>query len=461
MPEAVRLARIAEKRLRRLGKAGKATRLVLSLFFKAILGIPRVFHFETLEDVGFAILTGGKTVLSRNTLGGLIRAAPVRGVLRFVHDTEPKIRKAVRHWISIDEHAIARFTRKFGIRKGFHTIRNKRMKIEKLFCSFDIGTRRLLSIIVTRGHERLAPLSKRLLERLRRRARGAEVRVVLDAGAAENYAELLELATRVNQTTLVRVRRHPAYRKAWKALPKTSWIDLEEPGPYAGGRPKLISIAETRMTISGGTRSAVSVRTIVIRERARRGKDRWHALWVFGDDKTTPYDLVREFRERQHHEQTYRVMLHDAYVDTAPSGYNKKSSNPRRPGFRQNALTIYAWVAALATNALDAFTKTLPGGLLPRRFKLEHAHPRTLRRWLLNTPAEIYQTSEALIVLLAPRRLRPLWEHLAERTNAAPIRIPWMGNRRLIISLAKPRRAAIGRAEAALDPALGAGGVWC
>jgi hypothetical protein len=68
MRHAVQLHRVAERCLGRLG-SGKATRLVLSLFFKAVLGIARVFHFETLDDRGFAILTGGTTVLGRNLLG--------------------------------------------------------------------------------------------------------------------------------------------------------------------------------------------------------------------------------------------------------------------------------------------------------------------------------------------------------------------------------------------------------
>lgn len=104
----------------------------------------------------------------------------------------------------------------------------------------------------------------------------------------------------------------------------------------------------------------MSARTIVIRETSTRGKYRWHALWVFGDEDTPAYELVREFRTRQHHEQTYRIMLHDIHVDTAPSGYNKRSSQPHRPGFQQNSLTLYAWIAALATNALQAFSLLLP-----------------------------------------------------------------------------------------------------
>jgi hypothetical protein len=212
MPVALRLHRAAQTCLGSLG-TGKGSRLVLSLFFKAVLGVARVFHFETLDDLGFAILTGGKKVLSRSTLGGLVRAAPIQGVLKFLHRTRPPLRANDGQTISIDEHAIARFTRKFSIRKGFHTIRNKHMKIEKLFFPFSIGGRKLLSLIVTRGNAGLATLSQRLLVPLRRQARGRVLRVILDAGAAHNHQRLLELADHPRQVTLVRAPRKKAYRK--------------------------------------------------------------------------------------------------------------------------------------------------------------------------------------------------------------------------------------------------------
>ena len=234
-------------------------------------------------------------------------------------------------------------------------------------------------------------MSQKLLARLRRRARGKQLRVILDAGAAENHARLLELANHRNQVTIVRAPRRPAYRKRWAVIPKAAWQHIEEPGPYKNAPPKPVALAEMRMKLKSAARAthplSQSVRTIIIREKTRRGKDRWHALWVFADDETSAIEIVREFRTRQHHEQTYRVMLHDAFVDTAASGYNKQSTNPKRPGFRQNALTIYAWVAALATNALDAWSSALPEWLV-------HAHPRTLRRWLLNVHAESRTFSE-------------------------------------------------------------------
>lgn len=441
MRQAVRLHRVAEQCLGGLG-SGKATRLVLSLFFKAVLGIARVFHFETLDDCGFAILTGGPTVLGRNLLGGLIRAAPVRGVLDFVRRTETKLRQATAVHVSIDEHAIARFTRKFQVKKGFHTIRNKHMKIEKIFCSFDVNSRKLLSVIVTRGNATLCAISDELLRRIRPRARGASVRTLLDAGAAVNHTRLLALAHQPNQVTIVRTPRRPAYRKRWASIPTDQWVPHEEPGPFKAAAPKVVHLADIRMRVA-----SQDVRTIVVRERRQRGKNRWHALWVFNDDTTTALDILHEFRTRQHHEQRYRIMLHDAFVDTAPSGYNKKSRNPRRPGFKQNSLTLYAWIAALATNALDDLTR-----LLPKRFL--HAHPRTLRRWLFNVKADIFLGNGTLLVTLKPKRLRALWLFLVRRANRHPVRIPWMDNRRLILSidLSKPALPPPSRPEGAFDP---------
>jgi hypothetical protein len=193
------------------------------------------------------------------------------------------------------------------------------------------------------------------------------------------------------------------------------------------------------------------VRTIVAREEKRRGNDRWHALFVFRDNATDALAIIKEFRARQHHEQTYRVLLHDAFVDTVPSGYNKKSPNPDRPGFRKNAITLYAWVTGLAVNVLTSLTASLP-----KRFKF--AHPRTLRRWWLNFPADLYLTDRALFVVLHPRWFRGWWEEKVEQLNAKKLRVPWMDNRLVLYSLDAP---VTPDAEPSSDPAPEVSGVWC
>jgi hypothetical protein len=193
------------------------------------------------------------------------------------------------------------------------------------------------------------------------------------------------------------------------------------------------------------------VRTLVVREVKRTGKDRWHALFIFGDDSTGALALLKEFRARQHHEQTYRVLLHDAFVDTAPSGYNKHSRNPDRPGFRKNALALYAWVTGLAVNALKSFSLSLP-----ERFHL--AHPRTLRRFWLNVNAELYLGNGTLIVLLKPRWFRAWWVKKLERFNSKRVRVPWMDNRLVILSLdATPASMQ----EPSSDPSEGEPCIWC
>jgi hypothetical protein len=173
---------------------------------------------------------------------------------------------------------------------------------------------------------------------------------------------------------------------------------------------KEIEIAETT-TIKGIPRP---IRTIVVRERAMKGKDRWHALLILHDPTTPALDLLHEYRTRQHHEQGHRIGVHDIWIDTSPSGY-PKSGRPDRPGFRQGPLTLCAWIAALAWDAL----RTL-GDTLPARFHL--AHPRTLRRWVLMRDADLILTPSHLLVVLAfterrawlrpvlhkrPRRARP------------------------------------------------------
>jgi hypothetical protein len=82
LPIALTLSRVAERTLGKLGGDG-ARRLVLSLFFRAVLGIERIFHFETIEDLGFGLLTGASRALSRSRLGGLVRAVSTQAAKAF------------------------------------------------------------------------------------------------------------------------------------------------------------------------------------------------------------------------------------------------------------------------------------------------------------------------------------------------------------------------------------------
>jgi hypothetical protein len=459
LPVALAISRVAERALAKtLGSADKARRLVLSLFFRAALGIERIFHFETLDDPGFALLTGGKKVMSRSRLGGLVRAVKTKAVKKFARATEHL--GALRGKIvtlSLDEHAIARFTRKFRIPKGFHTIRNKKMRVEKLSYLHWPEARRFLQLLVTPGNATLADLAIDFLRALRRRARPQLLRLILDAGAAKSNDDLCRLDRFYKTVLLIRAPRRPAYVKAWKQLPRERFTLHEEPGRYIGAKAKEIEIAETTTAIKGIARP---VRTIVVRERAMRGKDRWHAIFVLHDDTTPALELLHEYRTRQHHEQGHRIGVHDLWIDTSPSGY-PKSGRPDRPGFRQGPLTLCAWIAALAWDALRDLSVRLPSA-----FHL--AHPRTLRRWLLMRDADLLITPSHLLVVLEFDRRRGWLRPLLQTFNKAEVALPWLDGRRVVMGFAaRPQRLADARpvlpetTEIGSDCAEGCGGVWC
>jgi glycosyltransferase involved in cell wall biosynthesis len=459
LPAALVLSRIAERTLKRvLGSTNKARRLALSLFFRAALGIERIFHFDTLDDPGFAILTGGKKVMSRSRLGGLVRAVKTVGVKKFARATEEL--RALRNQVvtlSLDEHVIARFTRKFKIPKGFHTIRNKKMRAEKLFYLYWPAARRFLGLVVARGNEKLVDHAIDFIRALRRRVHLRQLRLILDASASATHEGLRRLNRFHKTVFLIRAPRRPAYINAWKQLPRESFTQLEEPGRFEGAKAKEIGIAETTTSIAGIARP---LRTIVARERAMKGKDRWHALFVLHDDTTPPLDLLHEFRTRQHHEQGYRIGVHDLWIDASPSGY-PKSGRPDRPGFRRGPLTLCAWIAALAWDALRAL-----GNALPARFHL--AHPRTLRRWVLMRDADVILTPSHLLIVLTFTKRRSWLRPLLQRFNEANVALPWLGGRHVVMGfaaraqpLSNARPVLPEAAEVGYGSANGCGGVWC
>ena len=365
---------------------------------------------------------------------------PARGVTQFGRWSAPTARRGPGRGgvirLSLDEHAVPRWTRKFRIPKGYHTIRNKHMKLEKLFTAFDVIGHQFLRLEATPGQVELHQVARRAAQRLRRASGGARVRLLVDAGAAKRDAAIAALLRDTpGVTVLMRAPRQPGRMRHWRALPARAFQTIREPGPWTGAPAKVLRVAETRTPLAGDGPRQHGIRTIVAVEgrvptAGRPRKDRWHVLYV-NDDRTPAYRLIQEFRHRQHHEQGYRIGVHDLDLDAVPSGY-AKASRPHRPAFRPAALTWAAWTKALAANLIERLGARLGG-------PWTHAHPRTLRRTFLNRPGTLRETPAALLVELDwfPQQaaLRPLVEAL----NAAQIQLPGPGGRRrrLLMALAE------------------------
>ena len=232
----------------------------------------------------------------------------------------------------------------------------------------------------------------------------------------------------------MRACRYPHRVKLWKALPRDQFTAYTEPGPYVGAPEKEIRLAETT-TVLKGESAQQAVRTIICREMARGPKkDRWHPLFTTTEAGVGAFDVLDMFRGRQHHEQAYRVGVYDECLDAIPCGYDKESPDPLRPRWQRGGLQMIGWLVALVYNAVADLSCALGGDF-------EGSHVGTLRRKFFNRPGTLYQTPEALIVELDPFAGQEALTQVIDDVNAQEHRLPWLENRRLVLSLTPHTRA--------------------
>ena len=144
-------------------------------------------------------------------------------------------------------------------------------------------------------------------------------------------------------------------------------------------------------------------------------------------------EVLTDFRKRQHHEQAYRVGVHDEMLDGVPCGYDKESPDPRRPRFHRGPLQRMGWLMALVYNAVA----DLSDG---RAVRYPGAHVETLCRTFFNRAGQWYGTPESLIVYLERFGGQEVLLPLIDQVNGQGCRLPWLGNRRLVVSLTPAAR---------------------
>jgi hypothetical protein len=417
---------------------GSLTRGLLTSAFAPVVGLERLWHLDEMDDVGFALLTGGQRCPSRHAVGGWRRHLPWYEVEAFCRRTCPwHLVASDDAMVSFDEHTIPRWTRKFRIGKGYVTTRNKYMRCEKLFYSFNINSGRFLAVRAAPGNWGLADVAVPLVRQVLDRGRPRTLHALFDAGAGKADADvraLWDLAGEERRLDVtLRACRYPHRLRQWKQLPSGLFVSITEPGVCVGAAPKEIRLAETQ-TVLKGESPEQAVRTIVCREVVPGPKkDRWHPLHT--TSAGFPEDVLTVFRARQSHEQAYRVGVYDAFLDAAPCGYAKDSPDRQRPRFQRGPLQLIGWLVALVYNAVGDFAAALAGDFAG-------CHVRTLRRMFFHRPGTLYQTPEALVVHLDPFRGQEALVPVVDDFNAARHRLPWLANRQVVLSLtplAQPR----------------------
>jgi hypothetical protein len=413
---------------------------LLTSVFSLLVGIERVYHLDEMEDVGFALLTGGRRCPSRHTIGGWRRHLPWYEVDAFCRRTNPWHlidREVVL--VSYDEHTIPRWTRKFKIGKGYVTTRNKHMRCEKLFYTFDVTSRRFLAVRATPGNVDLSDLAVPLTRQTLECGRPEYLHALFDAGAGKRDAGVRALwdltQEYANLDVTLRACRYPHRVRLWKQLDSGLFVSAQEAGAYVGAPAKEIRLAETD-TVLKGESAAQAVRTVICREIVPGPKkDRWHPL--FTTTVTDRFDVLTMFRGRQSHEQAYRVGVYDEFLDAVPCAYDKESRDPKRPRFQRGPLQMVGWLVALVYNAVADWAECLKGDW-------EASHVRTLRRTFINRPGVLYGTPTSLVVQWEPFAGQEALVPVIDEFNAAGHRLPWLDNRRLVLCLTPRGRPARG-----------------
>ena len=404
---------------------------LLTSVFGLVVGLERVFHLDEMEDVGFALLSGGRKCPSRYRVGGWRRHLPWYEVDAFCRRTCPwDLIQGKEALLSFDEHTIPRWTRKFHIGKGYVTTRNKYMRCEKLFCSYSVDAQRFLAVRGTPGNCGLGELAIPMIQQVLRYGQPRSLHALFDAGAGKSDAQvraLWDLAEATDNLEItLRACRYPSRLGRWKQLPSGLFVSVMEPGVCAGAPPKEIRLAETD-TILKGEAAEQAIRTIVCREvRPGPKKDRWHPLFTTGD--APPQEVLTDFRTRQNQEQAFRVEVHDEFVNAVPCGYDKGSPDRKRPRFQRGPLQMIGWLVALVYNAVADFAQEV-------HEDYAGMHVRTLRRKFFNRPGRLYCTPEALIVYLDPFSDQQDLIPYIDAFNAAQHRLPWLEHRHLVVSL--------------------------
>jgi hypothetical protein len=416
---------------------GSLARGLLTSVFAPLIGLERIFHLEEMADVGFALLTGDRRHCpTRQLVGAWRRHLPWYEVDAFCRRTFPwHLIEGQDALVSYDEHTLPRWTRKFHIKKGYLTTRNKYMRCEKLFYSYEVLQNRYLALRATPGDWELRDVAVRAVKQVLRYGQPQTLHAVFDAGAGKADADvrsLWDLAdVEPNLTVTLRACRYPHRLKQWKQLPSNLFVPYEEPGVCVGAPAKEIRLGETETILKGET-AEQAIRTIICREIVPGPKkDRWHPLHTTSMGE--PHDILTAFRCRQHHEQGYRVGKHDEGMDAVPCGYHKQSPNPKRPGFQRGPLQMIGWLVALVYNTVADLAQRLDGDY-------EGCHVSTLRRKFFNRPGQLYCTPEALIVYLDRFGEEDALLPEIDRVNAARHRIPWLDDRLLVVSVTPARR---------------------
>lgn len=415
--------------------------VMLLLLMLQIFSIRRLFHLEHLSDRGFALLTGRKTIFSRQFIHSWVKQTRIPHVDTFYEATrvpKPEIVGQALD-VSFDEHVVARWTESVDISGTKHPTRGKAMKADKLFYAFDLGRKKLLSYLPQKGNRTLAQMTLPMVKELIARYEPSEVRLLLDAGGCKGstIARLVTMSQRLKQdvsvplTFYVRGKAYPNHKKEWvnhiAQHPLEKVIHPEdETKPVE--KQRQFYVGETTTKING---CATPLRTVLTAHCPDAGGEKADDLYViYTNDDGPPKQTVALFRTRQNHELCYRVMVHDLNLDALPKSYSTASNTKdgKKANFLSKRIKLMGWIKAYAFNIMQDFKKELPK-------KYHKMTAGTIMMKFLRKNAIIHLSQEQIVVHFDYFKEQEALKKYIQQCNQQEIKIPWLNDRKLLFKL--------------------------
>lgn len=409
--------------------------LLVTLVCSYLLGIKRIYHLNDETDAGFALITGRKRILEQSTVWKLIADIPKRAFCWFYEHTSDKLIKSSSNLIGLDTHSVARWTQIARLPKLWVSTRGKAMKATGLCFLYDIKAHKFIGLRIV--EDKISTFLLSVVKQLNRIKDKAYTILVDNEGCSGHNLEVLSEDKRA--TILTTPMKSKPNRKQWLLIPKADWSPFKK--LWDSKKPAIdqrnLEIAQTKTNM---TNCNAPVKTAVIRENKRTKGVKYYAI-VSSNINRNAISMAEDYALHWRQETAYRYSKHDIGLDAIPKTYkikrirNEKKIIIKRVIERNSPRTLFiTWLKAMVYNIFQEFSeaigKKLSAGTIIRRYI---RIPGTIvhEDGLIKINVDYFKEQEAL-------------ENLVANINqGSTVRIPWLGNVSLKISLTSHEEADV------------------
>ena len=407
---------------------------VLTLLVCGLMGMARLFHLDDVWDAGVALFTGRNRLFTRQRIYATFRRLRRAHINDFYEKTRPILPKGEEVYISLDEHVVARWTKKIHLAGTRHPTRNRAMKADKLFYGYEWIKGILLSLVVKDGATKLCHVAVAMARDLFTRYAPKSLTLILDAGGCSIKAlkGLYRLAKEYPVIFYVKAVKTQELKALWyKAIERFGTQQVVHPDDedLPKEQQRMLQVTEVYTSLPG---CGKEIRTILIYHPEEEREQRRLIAIYTNDEDSSPAQAYARFGKRQRHELTYRVLTHDVNLDVLPKTYAEHPKDPQNPKRKTKLAFLIAWIKALAFNLM----RTWQQNALPEAF--HHATGGTLVRKFLRRNATIEVTNNVFRVTLEYFRDQHYISEYVRALNAQNVKIPWLDDRVLQIQLTHP-----------------------